>query len=992
MIPLLNDKVLAERFAGVDVKGQRKRADQWLDMLDRGEFKKERGAYLKFSRIVLEGMLGYDQLDTKFEQDDVEFQYPETDPVLCFEVKGSLQDLDKRQDRKWKHRTPIIQTWDYIGKNNLKYGVCSNYRQFVLLAKTHGYQQRYEFDFESVRGNDDNLRKFIGVFSKENLVDDKAVNGLIMASSRADMQFTNDFYSVFYESRIMLLKEFMAAGASERDAKDNAQIFLNRLIFIFFVEDRGLVGEKSILRELVDLISKNQPSEHSRMACDKIREWFDALDKGSRKFGAGFGGFNGELFEKQIPRELYFGDLRSEKAAPGRRREFPRVFQRLIEENKDIRTALEKHPDINPLIANIILMGAFDFSKEVNVDILGHVFEKSLADIEDSDFGHTKRKKDGAYYTPQHITDYICRHSIIPHLSESGTADVHDLVDEYEGRHGLLEERLRGIRILDPACGSGAFLIKAAEILVEIDREIVQRSVKGQTNLDLDWEREKLRSVIKKNIYGVDITEQAVEIAKLSVFLKLASSDAKLPTASNTIKTGNSLTESGLTENPFVWKREFPDVFDDGGFDVVVTNPPYFNIEKDDPLRTTGYYSDMSSGPTNIASLFLKLGVDLLKPGGRMGAIIPKSFLAVKSWSNARNLVLSQHLKIVNDVGKQWPEVGLEQVVLVVKKAPGSQTSVYANFELMGKFDQATFSERGFIQTRLNEQRIAILKKIESASVNLARIARVPRGITVKSSEYSPKWKAGYAQVYGGSNIGRFFIKDGGKRKPNRYLRQSDERIASREWSRRVVYQNVTSSVPKIVAAMVEDGSPTDDTVNNLTVNDPEKYPYEYVTALLNSTLMTFYLRYALINDSTLTIHLDEPYIGKIPVKECPGGFEAVGTVADLANELNRLKKQLRERLEHKFPKLEWSKKLDEYYKLEPGEFYNEVEKKCGAKKPIWSMSEQNDFSTFYDLHVKETRKIANGVQTNTERLDDAIFRLYEISEEEEASIKKDLE
>lgn len=991
MIPLLNDKVLAERFAGMDITDKRKRADQWLDMLDEGRFK-ERGAHPEFSRIVLEGILGYDRLDMKFERDGAGFQYPEADPALCFEVRGSLQDLDKRQGRKRKHRTPIIQTWDYVGKNNLKYGVCSNYRKFVLLAKTRGYRQRYEFDFESVRGSDDNLRKFIGVFCRENLAGDKAVGDLILASGRADLQFTNDFYSVFYESRIMLLKEFVAAGASERDAKDNAQIFLNRLIFVFFVEDRGLVGQKSILRELADLISKSEPSEHSRMACDKIREWFDALDKGGGKFGTDFGGLGGELLEKPIPRELYFKDLRPE--IPRRAHRFPRAFQDLLEENEYVRTALEKRPDLNPLIANIVLMGAFDFSKEANVDILGHVFEKSLADVEDPDFGHTKRKKDGAYYTPQHIADYICRHSIIPHLSESGTADVHDLVDEYEGRHAVLEERLGSIRILDPACGSGAFLIKAAEILVEIDKEIVQRSVKGQTSLDIDWERKKLRAVIKKNIYGVDITEQAVEIAKLSMFLKLASSDEKLPTASDTIKTGNSLIDGSLTEKPLVWKREFPDVFADGGFDVVVTNPPYFNIDKGDPLRQTGRYSAMSDGPTNIASLFLKLGVDILKPDGRMGVIIPKSFLAVKSWSRARDLVLSHHLKIVNDVGKQWPEVGLEQVVLVVKKAPGSQTSVYADFELMGKFDQAMFSERGFIQTRLNEQRMSVLEKIESAAVSLSSIAKVPRGITAKSGEYAPKWKAGYVQVYGGSNIGRFFLKDGGKRKPNRYLKQSDERIASRQWPRRVVYQNVASSVPRIVAAIADDGSPADDTVNNLTVDDPGRYPYEYIAALLNSTLMTFYLRYAVINDSALTVHLDEPYIGKIPVKRCLGGFEAVGTVADLSGELGRMRKQLREVLARKFPELVWSRKLDDYYKLEPGEFYRELEKKCGAKKgkPIWSASEQGDFGAFYGPHVEKTRKIADGVQANTERLDAAIFGLYGISGEEAAAIAKDLE
>ena len=990
--------MLLDRFTNIDIKDKRKYADQWLSMLDAGKFKKEKGAYLKFSRIVLEDILGYDQLNTKFEQNDVEFQYPETNPVLCFEVKGSEQELDRQQARKWKHRTPIIQTWDYIGKNNLKYGICSNYKKFILLAKTHGYQQRFEFDFESIRDNDDNLRVFIGAFSKENLVDNKTVNELIIASSKADMQFTNDFYSIFYESRIMLLKAFMATGAPEIEAKNNALLFLNRLIFVFFVEDRGLVGKKSILVELVDLLVKNELSEHSHMAYDKIIEWFNAFDKGSKKFGNSFNGFNGGLFDEQIPPQLYFNDLLTKEIDPNHKREFPHVFQNLLEENRDVKTALERYPDINPLIANIILMGAFDFSEEVNVDVLGHVFEKSLADIEDSDFGHTQQKKDGAYYTPQHITDYICRHAIIPQLSQAGTADVHDLVDEYDGNMDVLEKKLRDIKILDPACGSGAFLIKAAEILVEIDKEITQRNIKGQTRLDIDWERKRMKEVIKKNIYGVDITGQAVEIAKLSMFLKLASVDEKLPTTSDTIKTGNSLIESSFTENPFMWKKEFVNVFANGGFDVIVTNPPYFNIKKDDPLKKTKYYAEMSNGVTNIASLFLKLGIDIMKSDGCMGVIIPKSFLTVRSWNNARNLVLSQHLKIVNDVGRQWPEVGLEQVILMVKKAPRSNTSVYANFELMGKCDQDVFVKRGCIQTRLNQQRMNILKKIEDTPIRLDHIAKMPRGITVKSSEYSSRWKTGHIQVYGGSNIGRFFIKDGSRRKPNRYLIQSNRNIMSKKWPKRIIYQNVPSSVPKIVAT-IDEGNPTDDTVNNLIIDDPEKYPYEYIVTLLNSTLMTFYLRYAIINDSTLTIHLDEPYIGKIPIRNTPEGLEIVKDIMNLSNELNCLKKQLRERLEQKFSKLEWSRKLDKYYQLESNEFYAEVENKSGIKKlknrsakPVWSTLERNDFSVFYDKHVKQTRRIANNIQTQTENLNNIIFRIYGINVEEIEIIKKDLE
>ena len=153
----------------------------------------------------------------------------------------------------------------------------------------------------------------------------------------------------------------------------------------------------------------------------------------------------------------------------------------------------------------------------------------------------------------------------------------------------------------------------------------------------------------------------------------------------------------------------------------------------------------------------------------------------------------------------------------------------------------------------------------------------MPRGISVESSKYSPNKKINMVQVLGGVNIERFRIKDGAKRKPNRFLKLRYSDIISKKEifnKKRIVYQNVASSIPKIVATFVEAKTITDDTVNNLIINNfSSQYSYFDILGILNSDLITYYLRYAIINNSKLTIHLDKPYLGKIPIKNPNGSL-----------------------------------------------------------------------------------------------------------------------
>ena len=165
----------------------------------------------------------------------------------------------------------------------------------------------------------------------------------------------------------------------------------------------------------------------------------------------------------------------------------------------------------------------------LDVNILGHIFEQSISDLED--IGSMERKDEGIYYTPDSVTEYICNHTIIPYLSKTGTAETPtELLYEYRDDLRHLERQLQNIRILDPACGSGAFLVKAAETILEIHRMLRSERVNRNVGNLEEWiEESRIRDVILHNIYGVDKSEESVSITKLAMFLKTAQIGEKLP-------------------------------------------------------------------------------------------------------------------------------------------------------------------------------------------------------------------------------------------------------------------------------------------------------------------------------------------------------------------------------------------------------------------------------------------------------------------------------
>jgi len=192
---LFNQKTIERLCNDVSITSKQKQATkEWLSLLEQNKLKDEKKNYFKFAQIILQDVLGYQIKDIDFESDNVEFQFSNSDGknVLCFEAKGtSTKDLFALQHRaKKEHETPVKQTWDYMGSIGLDYGICTNYKEFVLITKQFGYSKYHQFDFSSIVKNDDKLKEFIGIFSKERIIDKGFVEKLYDKSVTEEREFT----------------------------------------------------------------------------------------------------------------------------------------------------------------------------------------------------------------------------------------------------------------------------------------------------------------------------------------------------------------------------------------------------------------------------------------------------------------------------------------------------------------------------------------------------------------------------------------------------------------------------------------------------------------------------------------------------------------------------------------------------------------------------------------------------------------------------------
>ena len=307
---------------------------------------------------------------------------------------------------------------------------------------------------------------------------------------------------------------------------------------------------------------------------------------------------------------------------------------------------------------DLLILSKYDFNTDVDVNILGHIFEHSLSEIEEIeaklkgeqvDTSKGKRKKDGVFYTPKYITKYIVDNTVgklcVEKKSILKLDQDFDIV-EYQKSSGGVNKKgeklfhtlesykkwLLELKIVDPACGSGAFLNEALSFLIREHKE-VDDLIAELTNTPLRiFDTEK--SILENNIYGVDINEESVEIAKLSMWLRTAQKGRKLSNLSSNIKCGNSLIDDPeiAGDEAFSWENEFPQVFAKGGFDVVIGNPPYIRkqgLMEHYPELCVYYESKYVSATANydLYALFMEASYRLINNKGIVSFILPHKFL-----------------------------------------------------------------------------------------------------------------------------------------------------------------------------------------------------------------------------------------------------------------------------------------------------------------------------------------------------------------------------
>jgi type I restriction-modification system DNA methylase subunit len=425
------------------------------------------------------------------------------------------------------------------------------------------------------------------------------------------------------------------------NAIEHAQTILDRVLFIAFAEDNGLLPEETIRKALA------QQNQFAPIALWEIfKGLFDAIDTGNTP--AGIPAYNGGLFAPDaVLNSFHVPD------------ELCREFE---------------------AFAN------YNFENEISVEVLGHIFEQSVSDIEalqaqargEPPPSAAKKKREGVVYTPSFVTRFIVEETIGRSLTERFAKLLQNYTASHknEGEPDLIawknaraerdfwtayQDVLRNLTILDPACGSGAFLIAAFDFLAAEYRRVNERLAEltggrgvtaGQLGL-FDPDRE----ILTHNLFGVDVNRASVEITKLSLWIKTAKRGKVLDSLETNVRVGNSLIEDAdYHRRAFVWRSAFPAAMAVEGFDVVIGNPPYVRMEL---IKSFKPYLErryqVTADRADLYAYFFEQGVRLLKPGsGRLGYISSSTFFRTRSGRPLREFLnANTAIDVVIDFGDQ---------------------------------------------------------------------------------------------------------------------------------------------------------------------------------------------------------------------------------------------------------------------------------------------------------------------------------------------------
>jgi hypothetical protein len=519
-------------------------------------------------------------------------------PLAVIELKGPGIHLDR--DRS-NGRTAVDQCWDYLINlpRACRWGIVSNMVSFRLYERDSTKRAYEHFSLQSLR-DVKVFRQFYVLFHRKGLIEPTAgqpprAEALLKRSLTRQREVSDELYKAYSERRIDLIKHLhQQLGHPVDDAIEYCQRLLDRIIFIAFCEDRDLLPTETI-KAAYEKLPGFSPVTNPRW--QNFKNLFRFVDSGSpdKRIPA----YNGGLFAVSPADELDLDD------------EWTRFFY---------------------------WVGGFDFADEVNLDVLGHLFERSITELEklkatgvigDAEKAEAfarmpqsvKRKQLGIYYTPPELTSRIVDYTVDELIAERfrqlavdrgidpADADRGVVPDDEPYWRGCLEI-LQNLKIVDPACGSGAFLFQAYNALEHRYFEVIGHLDKLDTPDAVELVDRVPHFILQDNLYGVDLSREAVEITQLALWIRSATPGQTLATLSQNIVHGNSLVhDATIHPDGFDWKERFPQVFGDcplfsptdddpptdakrekgtvplpadtrePGFDCVIGNPPWERIK-----------------------------------------------------------------------------------------------------------------------------------------------------------------------------------------------------------------------------------------------------------------------------------------------------------------------------------------------------------------------------------------------------------------------------
>ena len=690
------------------------RLRHWADLISSGRADtfKETALLPEFLTDIFCGLLGYSgpagagdaftlsrethvEVDGQFADAVLgRFRPDEKMFVVALEGKGTRDPLDR--PFAGRRMSAVDQAYRYAINLPCDWIIVTSMRETRLYHKGANQQTYERFETARLAGEPALLRRFVFLLGAARVVPETGdchLDDLRRESESVGRELTNKFYALYADIRQKVFVRLCAENPAiaPREILRCTQRLLDRVLFCAFCEDRGLLPSDSVRSAFT-----HRDPYNPKPVWENFRGLFRAVDTGNPELK--IPAYNGGLFAPDpvldslsVPDDVcaFFRDLGEYDYRPAR----------------EVADAAE----------------SAEIRSVIDVDILGHIFEQSITDLErlrqnlesggvpaDEALAKSRRKKEGAFYTPAFITRYNVEQALggvlrvrfeelrLRHEAEaSGTArgvladpNAYDLAALNEPQRKALirfweawQEVLKRLRILDLACGSGAFLIEAFDqlhALYEISNARLAE-LRGHAELfDLD------RQILGHNLYGVDLNAEAVQICQLSLWIKTAAHGKALTSLDHTIREGNSVVgDPAVHPKAFDWHAAFPEVFAQGGFDVVVGNPPYIRQEWLAPFKP--YWEKRYRtyhGVADIFVYFFEQGIELLRPGGQLVFITSGSWVRGAFGAPLRKY-LSANTRMVSmvDFGEFQPfedaEMVRPSITIVAKEPPGGEMRLF---------------------------------------------------------------------------------------------------------------------------------------------------------------------------------------------------------------------------------------------------------------------------------------------------------------------------